>query len=68
MTGGHFKLVEEYMSIAEVTVGSPLSWLIPKLFSDEQPLSNRTNAMVNITVIKVRMIRISQTKNMNLYG
>lgn len=51
MTSCHFKLAEEYISVAKVTVGPPLSRLIPKLFSDKQPLPNRTNSRVQITDI-----------------
>lgn len=50
MAGRHFKLAEEYVSVAKVTVGPPLSGLIPKLFSDEQPLPDRTNSRVHVKV------------------
>lgn len=58
MTGRHFKLAEEYVSIAKVTVGPPLSRLIPKLFSDEQTLPNGTNSRVHVTATEVRINRI----------
>lgn len=35
MTSCHIVLAEEYVRIAEVTVGPPLCRLIPKLFSDK---------------------------------
>lgn len=50
MTSRHFKLAEEDVSVAKVTVGPPLSRLISKLFSDEQPLPNRTDSRVHIKV------------------
>ena len=53
MACGYFKLAEENVSIAKVTVGPPLSGLIPKLFSDEQPLPNRTNHSVHITEVMI---------------
>lgn len=42
MTSRHFKLAEEYVSVAKVTMCPPLSRLIPKLFSNEKPLPNKT--------------------------
>lgn len=50
MTSRHFKLAEEYVSIAKVTVGSPLSRLIPKLFGDEQPLPKKQCMLLRLQV------------------
>lgn len=41
MTSRHLELTEEYVGVAEVTVGPPLSWFIPKLFCDVEPLQNK---------------------------
>lgn len=41
MTSCHFELTEEYVGVAKVTVGPPLSGFIPKLFCDEEPLRNK---------------------------
>lgn len=44
MTGRHVKLFEEYVCIAKVAVGPPLSRPIPKLLSNEKALSNKKGA------------------------
>lgn len=41
MTSRHLELTEEYVGVAEVTVGPPLSWFIPKLFCNVEPLQNK---------------------------
>lgn len=41
MTSRHLKLTEEYVGVAKVTVGPPLSWFIPKLFRNVEPLQNK---------------------------
>ena len=57
MASCRFILIQEYVCIAKVTVGPPLSRLIPELFSDEQSLPDRTNSRAHISAIKVGINR-----------
>lgn len=56
MAGRHFKLAEEYVSVAKVTVGPPLCGLIPKLFGDEQPLHRvEKHTFQHISAIRIHV-------------
>lgn len=60
MTSCHFELIEEYVSVAKVTVGPPLSWFIPKLFRNVKPLQNNESwQIVNIYRIYKIFLHIS---------
>lgn len=56
MTSCYFKLAQEYVSIAQVTVCPPLSRLVPKLFSDEKTLSNnRVRINKHSDMVKIKL-------------
>lgn len=52
MTSRHIKLFEEYVCIAKVAVGPPLSRPIPKLLSNEKALSNKKRVHVTLILLK----------------